>query len=544
MAISSEISSVSYSGNGSTTIFAYTFKIINQSDLVVVIADSDDLVPDNSYELTLDTDYTVDGEGEDSGGNVTLGDLTSYCGAEELPEGWVLSIRREVDILQGTELETQGGYSADIFEAMIDYVTMVCQQLNEVISRCVKVSITSDTDPDDLVETLTTYYQATLVAKTAAEAAQVLSEAYAYTSYVYAGNAETAKDAAEAAQTLAEAAQAAAETAQAAAETAETGSEAAQALSEAAQALSEAAQAAAETAQTAAEDAQTAAETAQAAAETAKTGAETAETGSEAAQALSEAAQALSEAAQAAAEDAQTAAEAAQAAAEAAVASVDFSTSVMKVRNSTGSQIASLKCLVNTGYYSTDGVPTVGVLDNLDKDIIGFTNVAINNNTTGDAIKRGAVENSGLNTTGASVGDKVYCTATGTLSLTPSNRVVGYVLTVAANGTIYINIENENLNKITGKKSQAISASDIDWSKGNVHSKTISGNTTFTFSNEIDGQPIMVMVTASGSYTADFPAAVKWAGGTAPTQTDTGTDIYSFIKIGSDIIGSAVQDVS
>lgn len=90
----------------------------------------------------------------------------------------------------------------------------------------------------------------------------------------------------------------------------------------------------------------------------------------------------------------------------------------------------------------------------------------------------------------------------------------------------------------------AIGASAIDWSLGNVFSKTLSANTTFTFSNVKDGKTIVVRVTNTASnYTLAWPT-VKWAGGVAPTQTiGAKSDVYTFISDGTDIFGSVVQDM-
>lgn len=96
-----------------------------------------------------------------------------------------------------------------------------------------------------------------------------------------------------------------------------------------------------------------------------------------------------------------------------------------------------------------------------------------------------------------------------------------------------------------------ISGTDIDWKQGNdqtnIFKKTISGNTTFTFSRNADGRTIVVWVRNSGSFTVTWPAAgankVFWSSGTAPTQTTgTATDVYTFIQGGSVIVGSAVQN--
>lgn len=89
----------------------------------------------------------------------------------------------------------------------------------------------------------------------------------------------------------------------------------------------------------------------------------------------------------------------------------------------------------------------------------------------------------------------------------------------------------------------AVAALDIDWSTANVFTKTTSGNTTFTFSNTVDGKTITVVVTAGGAHTAAFPTA-KWVGGAQPTQTSSGIDVYSFVKVGSTIYASVVQGMA
>lgn len=91
-----------------------------------------------------------------------------------------------------------------------------------------------------------------------------------------------------------------------------------------------------------------------------------------------------------------------------------------------------------------------------------------------------------------------------------------------------------------------IPASNIDWSASNTFSKTLSANTTFTFSNDTDGQTIVVAITnTAGNYTVAWPAAVQWSGGTEPVQTiGAFTDVITFVKIGSTIYGSSVQNFS
>lgn len=83
---------------------------------------------------------------------------------------------------------------------------------------------------------------------------------------------------------------------------------------------------------------------------------------------------------------------------------------------------------------------------------------------------------------------------------------------------------NQNLTPATS----TISASAIDWSVSNSFYKTLGANTTFTFSNAVDGQVITIcLLNTTSNYTVTWPT-IKWSGGTAPTMT-TGAhyDVYT-----------------
>ena len=58
----------------------------------------------------------------------------------------------------------------------------------------------------------------------------------------------------------------------------------------------------------------------------------------------------------------------------------------------------------------------------------------------------------------------------------------------------------------------AISASDVDWSTAAVHTKTLSANTTLTFSNVSTG--MVVDLVSTGNFTLTLPASVKEITGT------------------------------
>jgi len=72
----------------------------------------------------------------------------------------------------------------------------------------------------------------------------------------------------------------------------------------------------------------------------------------------------------------------------------------------------------------------------------------------------------------------------------------------------------------------------IDLSLGNYVSATVTGTTTWTFSNPFTSPTAVVFIlelTNGGSATLNWPPAVKWPNGIAPTLTTSGIDLLSFI---------------
>lgn len=73
---------------------------------------------------------------------------------------------------------------------------------------------------------------------------------------------------------------------------------------------------------------------------------------------------------------------------------------------------------------------------------------------------------------------------------------------------------------------------DIDLSLGNFVSATVAGTTTWTFSNPLaspNACGFILELTNGGSATVNWPAAIRWPGGTAPTLTASGVDVLAFI---------------
>lgn len=116
MTVSTEVNQAAYTGNGVTTVFPYTFRILKSSNLTVTRID----LLEGETVLTLGTDYTVSGAGGYSGGAVNL--------AKPLPNGFGIIIERDLDVIQETDLRNQGTFFPEVHENAFDYLTMLIQQ--------------------------------------------------------------------------------------------------------------------------------------------------------------------------------------------------------------------------------------------------------------------------------------------------------------------------------------------------------------------------------------------------------------------------------
>ena len=116
MTVATSTNRVDYTGNGSTTVFPFTFRIFAATDLVVTSATPAGV----ETQLVLNTDYTVSGAGSYNGGSVTL------SGA--LASGHTITIQRVLDITQETDLRNQGAFFAETHEDVFDRLVMVSQQ--------------------------------------------------------------------------------------------------------------------------------------------------------------------------------------------------------------------------------------------------------------------------------------------------------------------------------------------------------------------------------------------------------------------------------
>jgi len=133
MTVSSEVYRNQYSCNGSQTEFPYTFRILDEEHLKVVLTDSGG----TETVLTLTTDYTVSGVGDASGGNVTT--------VETYASGNTITIVRDVPLTQETDYIEGDDFPAQSHEDALDKLTMMVQQQQEFFNRTVMFPV-SDSD--------------------------------------------------------------------------------------------------------------------------------------------------------------------------------------------------------------------------------------------------------------------------------------------------------------------------------------------------------------------------------------------------------------
>ncbi len=77
----------------------------------------------------------------------------------------------------------------------------------------------------------------------------------------------------------------------------------------------------------------------------------------------------------------------------------------------------------------------------------------------------------------------------------------------------------------------AMSGSAIDCAAGTSFTKTISANTTFSFTNVPSDATccITLILRNGGNYTVTWPSSVKWTEDTIPDLMENGTDVLTFI---------------
>ena len=185
-----------------------------------------------------------------------------------------------------------------------------------------------------------------------------------------------------------------------------------------------------------------------------------------------------------------------------------------------------------SGGFSGDGSNLTGVPAS---SLIGTPNITVGTVNSGNVTSTGTVSAvTGTFSGNVSVG--------GTLTYDDVSNVDSVGLITARNGinvtagvSTFAAATHQNAGtKVTGPYSAnitAMGANDVDCSAGNYFTKTITGATTFTFSNVPTSvvYSFTMEVTMNGSNSITWPTSVKWPLDTAPTLTDAKTQLFTFI---------------
>ena len=131
MTISSETNRIQYSGDDSTTLFSAAIYFLDDSHLKVVLATAAGV----ETVQTITTHYTVSGSGDLAGGSITM--VTPPATGE------TLTIIRSVPFTQGTDYVENDPFPAETHEQALDKLTMLTQQLDELMDRTLTSSVSS-----------------------------------------------------------------------------------------------------------------------------------------------------------------------------------------------------------------------------------------------------------------------------------------------------------------------------------------------------------------------------------------------------------------
>lgn len=137
-----------YQGNGSATTFDYQFKILEAGEMRAAKTDANGMVSD----LVLNTDFSVSGVGNNSGGSVTY-----PLSGTPLQTGESITLYPSYALTQTLDFTNQDKAYFELFEEGLDRANLKLKMLKEEIDRAVKVGVTTDASPDDYLDAAAGY---------------------------------------------------------------------------------------------------------------------------------------------------------------------------------------------------------------------------------------------------------------------------------------------------------------------------------------------------------------------------------------------------
>lgn len=133
-------------GNGILKEFPFSFKTVRASD-VVVKTSAGTGVTDEEVTLRYGSDYTVtmnSNQDERPGGSVVLVNAPA--------KGVRVVVTSDTAIDQQLVLTNHDGFLPESLNDAYDKLTIICQELKETLSRCLKVPSTSNKTPEELLK--------------------------------------------------------------------------------------------------------------------------------------------------------------------------------------------------------------------------------------------------------------------------------------------------------------------------------------------------------------------------------------------------------
>lgn len=129
---------------GAIVPLLYDWKILSKNHLLVTLVDTVS-VPNVETTLTVDTDYTVNNVGSDTG---TITPALAYTA------GWKIVITPNLPFEQDTDFTNQNSVKPEEAESMADKLGRQIKQIVETLSRTVKTTVGGGVQPDDLLDSI------------------------------------------------------------------------------------------------------------------------------------------------------------------------------------------------------------------------------------------------------------------------------------------------------------------------------------------------------------------------------------------------------
>lgn len=149
MTVSTTLNKITYVGDGSTTVFPFSFPAVAAADIQVLFTDLNGNITTlvqgpgaAQYQLVLNPPISPNPTA--TGGTVTYNPLGT-----PIPLGTQLTIIRVLPLNQQTSFANQGALYQSVIEQTFDFITMLAQQVLEVQNRALNVAV-SDPIPSTL----------------------------------------------------------------------------------------------------------------------------------------------------------------------------------------------------------------------------------------------------------------------------------------------------------------------------------------------------------------------------------------------------------